>query len=154
MPDSYDMLKLENQLCFPLYACSKEVVRRYKPFLDPLDLTYTQYIAMMVLWEAKSISVKDLGERLWLDSGTMTPVLKKLENKGYITRTRRTDDERSVTITVTDAGEKLQKEAKHIPLALGRCVKLSQEEAIQLHTLLYKVLDGQPIGTYFEANSR
>ena len=142
MPDSYDMLKLENQLCFPLYACSKEVVRRYKPFLDPLDLTYTQYIAMMVLWEAKSISVKDLGERLWLDSGTMTPVLKKLENKGYITRTRRTDDERSVTITVTDAGEKLQKEAKHIPLALGRCVKLSQEEAMQLHTLLYKVLSG------------
>ena len=142
MKDSYDMLKLENQLCFPLYACSKEVVRRYKPLLDPLDLTYTQYITMMVLWETKNISVKDLGERLWLDSGTMTPVLKKLETKGYITRQRSTDDERSVTITITDKGEELKGEAKQVPLALGKCVKLSPEEAIQLHSLLYKVLSG------------
>lgn len=142
MPDSYDMLKLENQLCFPLYACSKEVVRRYKPFLDPLDLTYTQYIAMMVLWEAKCISVKELGERLWLDSGTMTPVLKKLESKGYIARARRMDDERSVTVTITDTGEKLKEKARNVPIALGQCVKLSPEEAIQLHALLYKVLNG------------
>lgn len=140
--DGYDMLKLENQLCFPLYACSKEVVRRYKPLLDPLDLTYTQYITMMVLWEVKSITVKDLGERLWLDSGTMTPVLKKLELKGYVSRERSADDERSVLITVTDKGEELKKEAKHIPIALGECVKLSKEEAIQLHALLYKVLSG------------
>lgn len=142
MNESYDMLKLENQLCFPLYACSKEFVRRYKPLLDPLDLTYTQYIAMMVMWEKKSISVKALGERLWLDSGTMTPVLKKLETKGYITRQRSTDDERSVTVTITDKGEKLKKEAKRVPMTLGECVKLSPEEAITLHALLYKVLSG------------
>ncbi len=142
MNDDYDMLKLENQLCFPLYACSKEVVRRYKPFLDPLDLTYTQYIAMMVLWEEKSLSVKDLGERLWLDSGTLTPVLKKLEAKGYIARERRADDERSVSVTITNTGEKLKEEAKHIPAELGKCVQLSQEDAVQLHSLLLKVLSG------------
>ncbi len=142
MDDSYDMLKLENQLCFPLYACAKEVVRRYTPLLAPLDLTYTQYITMMVLWEQKSISVKDLGERLWLDSGTMTPVLKKLEAKGYITRERRADDERSVTVTITDKGERLKEDAKQVPLTLGKCVKLSPEEAAQLHALLYKVLLG------------
>lgn len=142
MNDNYDMLKLENQLCFPLYACSKEVVRRYKPFLDPLDLTYTQYITMMVLWEEKSVSVKDLGERLWLDSGTMTPVLKKLELKGYITRQRSADDERSVIVEITDKGEKLKEDARQVPLELGKCVKLSPEEAAQLHALLYKVLTG------------
>ena len=142
MDESYDVLKLENQLCFPLYACSKEVVRRYKPLLDPLDLTYTQYIAMMVLWESGSISVKDLGERLWLDSGTMTPVLKKLETKGYITRKRSADDERSVIVTVTAQGEALRDDAAQVPLTLGKCVKLSPEEAAQLHTLLYKVLSG------------
>lgn len=142
MHERYDVLKLENQLCFPLYACSKEVVRRYKPLLDPLDLTYTQYIAMMVLWEAKRISVKDLGEKLWLDSGTMTPVLKKLEMKGYITRQRSADDERSVTVTITDQGEKLKEAAKEVPLTLGKCVKLSPEEAASLHALLYKVLSG------------
>lgn len=142
MKESYDALKLKNQLCFPLYACSKEVVRRYKPLLDPLDLTYTQYIAMMVLWESKSISVKDLGERLWLDSGTLTPVLKKLEMKGYITRQRSANDERCVTVTITDKGEQLKEEAKEVPLALGDCVKLSPEEAASLHALLYKVLAG------------
>lgn len=142
MDESYDVLKLENQLCFPLYACSKEVVRRYKPLLDPLDLTYTQYIAMMVLWEVKSISVKNLGERLWLDSGTMTPVLKKLEAKGYITRERSQDDERSVTVAITQKGEELKTEAKEVPMALGKCVKLSPQEAAALHELLYKVLSG------------
>ena len=89
------MLKLENQLCFPLYACSKEIVRRYKPFLDPLDLTYTQYITMMVLWEKKAVTVKELGEKLYLDSGTLTPVLKKLESKGYLTRERSGKDEQN-----------------------------------------------------------
>ena len=94
MPDKYDALKLENQLCFPLYACSKEIVRKYKPFLDELDLTYTQYIAMMVLWEHRQISVKDMGALLYLDSGTLTPVLKKLEQKGYLVRARDSEDER------------------------------------------------------------
>lgn len=142
MVQNYDMLKLENQLCFPLYACAKEVVRRYKPYLDPLDLTYTQYIAMMVLWERKSITVKALGECLWLDSGTLTPVLKKLESKGFLTRIRSCLDERSVTVTITEKGEALKAEAADIPLRLGQCVKLAPDEAMQLHALLHKLLDG------------
>ncbi len=137
---NYDMLKLENQLCFPLYACSKEIIRRYKPFLDPLDLTYTQYIALMVLWEKKSVTVKALGDCLYLDSGTMTPVLKKLESKGYISRTRSTEDERSVVVSLTEKGGALKEQAMHIPGQLDECVKLSREEAAQLHSLLYKTL--------------
>ena len=94
----YDALKLENQLCFPLYAAAREVVKRYRPYLDELDLTYTQYITMMVMWEQKEITVKALGEKLFLDSGTMTPVLKSLEAKGYVVRKRSTTDERSVSV--------------------------------------------------------
>lgn len=142
MNSNYDMLKLENQLCFPLYACSKEVVRSYKPFLEPLDLTYTQYITMMVMWEHKHLTVKELGESLLLDSGTMTPVLKKLESKGYISRERSKNDERSVTIQLTEQGEKLKADAAEVPLRMGECVKLEPEEALQLHTLLYKLLNG------------
>lgn len=137
----FDPLRLENQLCFPLYACSKEIIRRYKPFLDPLDLTYTQYIALMVLWQKKSISVKALGDCLYLDSGTMTPVLKKLESKGYITRTRSTEDERSVVIELTEKGEALKNEAVNVPGQLAELVKLDADEAAELHRLLYKVLD-------------
>lgn len=137
---NYDMLKLKNQLCFPLYACAKEIVRKYKPFLDPLDLTYTQYIAMMVMWEKKTVTVKELGEQLYLDSGTITPVLKKLELKGYITRNRSETDERSVLVTITDSGEKLKDSAAEVPLKLGRCVNLSPEEAGQLYGLLNKLL--------------
>ena len=110
MPDKYDALKLENQLCFPLYACSKEIVRKYKPFLDELDLTYTQYIAMMVLWERRQISVKDMGALLYLDSGTLTPVLKKLEQKGYLVRARDSEDERVLNVTITELGEKLKED--------------------------------------------
>ena len=97
----YDCLKLENQLCFPLYACAKEVVRRYRPLLDELGITYTQYITMMVLWEHRSMSVKDIGETVCLDSGTLTPLLKKLEEKGFVERGRSPDDERVLTVTVT-----------------------------------------------------
>lgn len=136
----FDMLRLENQMCFPLYACSKEIIRRYKPFLDPLDLTYTQYIALMVLWEKKSVSVKELGDCLYLDSGTMTPVLKKLESKGYIARARSTEDERSVVVSLTGKGEALQEKAKNVPQQIHGCVKLTEGEAVQLRRLLYKVL--------------
>ena len=111
MKDKYDALKLENQLCFPLYACSKEIVRRYKPYLDEIDLTYTQYIAMMVLWEHGRINVKDMGALLYLDSGTLTPVLKKLEQKGYLTRERDHADERVLNVTITEAGEQLKEQA-------------------------------------------
>lgn len=138
--NTYEQLRLKNQLYFPLYACAKEVVRRYKPLLDPLDLTYTQYIAMMVLWEEKEISVKELGERLYLDSGTMTPVLKKLEAKGFLTRTRSQRDERNVVIRIADGGEELKEAAAEIPAKLSGYVTLLQEEAVQLYGLLYKLL--------------
>lgn len=136
----YDCLKLGNQLCFPLYACSKEIVRRYKPFLDELDLTYTQYITMMVMWEKKEMNVKELGSCLYLDSGTLTPVLKKLEAKGYIARARSRFDERNLVLTITEEGEKLKDRAVEIPAKMGQCVHLEPEEATQLYQLLYKIL--------------
>ncbi len=135
-----ESLKLENQLCFPLYACSKEVIKRYKPMLDKLDLTYTQYITMMVLWEKGSINVKTLGDMLFLDSGTLTPLLKKLEAKGYITRNRDTNDERNLLISITDDGKKLKDKAKNVPAEIGACIRLTNEETIELYRLLYKVL--------------
>lgn len=146
MGDKYDCLKISNQLCFPLYACSKEIVKRYKPYLDPIDLTYTQYITMMVVWEEKEITVKALGDKLYLDSGTLTPVLKKLEQKGYVKRSRSKDDERNLIITLTDEGLELKKQACEIPAKMGQCVKLSPEETEQLYSLLYKVLGCFPEG--------
>lgn len=140
MDGKYNALKLENQLCFPLYACSKEVVKRYKPFLDKLDLTYTQYITMMVMWEKKSINVKELGECLFLDSGTLTPLLKKLESKGYITRERSKSDERNLIVTITKKGEALRDDAVEVPAQMGKCVNLSSDEAKTLYMLLYKLL--------------
>ena len=139
--ENYNQLKLENQLCFPLYACSKEVVRRYKPFLDELDLTYTQYITMMVMWDKKSINVKDLGDSLFLDSGTLTPLLKKLENKGYIKRKRSEKDERNLIVSITKKGEELKEKAADVPYKMGKCVSLTKEEAKILYSLLYKLLD-------------
>lgn len=133
-------LKLENQLCFPLYASAKEVVKKYKPLLDPLSLTYTQYIAMMVLWEQKSINVKSLGKHLYLDSGTLTPLLKKMELQGCVMRNRDLKDERNVIITLTEEGEKLKAAAAHIPLEMSKCISLSPQEVKQLYGLLYKVL--------------
>ena len=140
MDYTYDVLKLENQLCFPLYACSKEIVRRYKPFLDEIDLTYTQYITMMVLWEHREISVKDMGELLYLDSGTLTPVLKKLEQKGYVTRARNVQDERVLQVTITEEGEALKEKAVEIPAKLGSCINLSPEDAVKLYEILQKIL--------------
>lgn len=140
MDEKYEVLKLKNQICFPLYACAKEIVRRYKPFLDEIDLTYTQYITMMVLWEKKELNVKELGESLYLDSGTLTPLLKKLEAKGYITRERSKADERSLNVTITKEGEALKDIAVSIPEKMRGCVQLEQEEAVLLYQLLYKVL--------------
>jgi DNA-binding MarR family transcriptional regulator len=135
---------LENQVCFPLYACSKEVVRRYKPFLDELDLTYTQYIVMLVLWEHRALSAKDLGEYLYLDSGTLTPVLKTLEKKGYLTRQRSKEDERVLMVEITEKGMALREEAVGVPLKMGQCVNLTNEEAKELYRLLYKMLQEMP----------
>ena len=135
-----EMLKLENQLCFPLYACAKEVVRRYTPLLEPLGLTYTQYIAMMVMWEHKSISVKDMGKLLFLDSGTLTPMLKKMEKAGLIQRKRSEHDERMVIVTITDKGEELHDKAAEIPSKMAGCITLNNDEAMQLYVLLHKMI--------------
>lgn len=137
----YEALKIEKQLCFPLYACSREVIKRYKPYLDEIDLTYTQYITMMVLWEEKALTVKELGERLYLDSGTLTPLLKKMEGKGIITRKRSREDERNLIVSLTPSGEKLKERAAEIPARMAQCLKLEPEEAAQLYRLLYKMLD-------------
>lgn len=140
MQKEYKELRLENQLCFPLYACAKEVTRRYKPFLDPLGLTYTQYITMMVLWEKKEVRVKDLGEVLYLDSGTLTPLLKRLEQKGLITRSRYQDDERALCVQITDLGETLQEKAKSVPEEMRACLPLSAKEMQVLKKLLDRTL--------------
>ncbi|MCQ2526602.1 MAG: MarR family transcriptional regulator [Lachnospiraceae bacterium] len=140
MSGEYDILKLDNQLCFPLYAVSKEIVRHYKPFLDEMDLTYTQYIAMMVMWEQKELSVKQLGEFLYLDSGTLTPLLKTMEKKGWVTRKRSEKDERVLTVTITEAGEKLREKAITVPNKIAECINITAEEAMQLYTILHKIL--------------
>lgn len=140
MSDKYDAIKLSSQLCFPLYVCSKEIVRLYKPFLDELDLTYTQYITMMALWEQERINVKDLGEILFLDSGTLTPVLKKLECKGYIYRSRSETDERVVIATLTPQGLELKEKAVEIPYKISECLPLEHEEALTMYQFLSKIL--------------
>jgi DNA-binding MarR family transcriptional regulator len=140
MDKNYDALRLENQLCFPLYACSREVIKRYKPCLDELDLTYTQYIAMLVLWEKKSVTVKELGNALFLDSGTLTPLLKKMEAKGLLSRRRSSDDERSLIVTLTEEGEAMRDRAVEVPYKMAQCVNLAPEEASELYRLLYKLL--------------
>ena len=143
MSDRYDCLKLKSQLCFPLYACSKEIIRRYKPFLDELDLTYTQYITMMALWENGSMNVRELGLALFLDSGTLTPVLKKLESKRYLERKRSKEDERNLIVSVTDRGWELREEALSIPQSMSSCVNLEPGEASELYRILYKILGAQ-----------
>ena len=136
----YDLLKLENQLCFPLYAAARATIRLYKPLLDKLDLTYTQYITMMVLWERRSLTAKELGDLLFLDSGTLTPLLKKMEAKGLLTRKRSRRDERSLVVTVTDKGMSLREEALSVPVAMAECLTLPKEEAMTLYDILYKML--------------
>ena len=137
---NYDMLKLDNQLCFPLYACARGIVRQYKPFLDEIGLTYTQYITMMVLWEHRQVTSKALGERLFLDSGTLTPVLKKLEEKGMVSRARDPQDERNLMVTLTDRGEALRLPASEIPGKMAGCIPLEPGEALTLYKILHKML--------------
>lgn len=141
MSNKYDMLKLENQLCFPLYVASKEIVRHYKPFLDELDMTYTQYITMMAMWEHKELTVKELGQYLYLDSGTLTPLLKTMEKKGWVERNRSKEDERVLNVTITEIGDKLKEKAINVPEQMAGCVKLEPEEAVQLYKILHKILN-------------
>ncbi|MBQ7903170.1 MAG: MarR family transcriptional regulator [Oscillospiraceae bacterium] len=136
----YDALKLENQLCFPIYACAREVIKQYTAYLEKIGLTYTQYITMMILWEKGSLTAKELGNRLYLDSGTLTPMLKKMEAKGLVDRKRSEKDERCLTVSVTQRGMALREKALEIPRRVARCNKLSREESEQLYTLLYKIL--------------
>lgn len=142
---SYDALKLDSQLCFPLYACSRATIKLYTPLLETLDLTYTQYITMMVLWEKRSITVKELGKDLYLDSGTLTPLLKKLESKGLITRKRSEEDERSLIVTLTKEGESLRERAVKVPYEMEKRCVLNQEDRVTLYKLLHQMLkDYQP----------
>ena len=138
--EDFDPLKLENQLCFPMYACSKEIVRRYRPYLDELGITYTQYITMMVMWEHEKIISTDLSAYLHLDYGTLTPVLKKLETMGMIKRRRSAKDERLLEIELTDKGRGLREKAGHIPGKMSGLLGLSAKEAKTLYELLYKTL--------------
>ena len=137
----YDALKLDNQVCFPLYACSKELVRQYGPYLKELNLTYTQYIVMMVLWEKETVSSRDLADCLHLDYGTLTPVLKRLDQAGYITRSRAAEDERLLTISLTDEGKALKKRAVKVPSCIAECMGLTEEEFRTLYVLTYKALN-------------
>ena len=148
---NFEPIKLENQLCFPLYAVSREVIKLYKPFLDELDLTYTQYITMILLWEHGIMTVKEMGDRLFLDSGTLTPLLKKLEAKGLITRTRSQKDERNLNIALTVEGEAMQKRARRVPVAVGRYNPLTSEETMILYQLLYKMLATKPMIVQMES---
>ena len=138
--EGYDGLKLENQLCFPLYVCAKEVVRRYKPLLDGLGLTYTQYIAMMALWERRSLSVKELGGILYLDSGTLTPLLKKLEEKGYVLRSRSPEDERVLDVSLTPEGEALKEKARSVPESMMSCLRIPPEDVAELARILRSIM--------------
>jgi len=142
---NFDCLKLENQLCFPLYAASREILRKYTPFLRELDLTYTQYIVMMVMWESKKLTVGDLGKKLFLDTGTLSPLLKAMEQKGLLTRTREKGDERVVKVEITPAGEELRERAVNIPEKMGKCINLSPEDAKNLYSILYKILGAEKL---------
>ena len=135
-----DKLLLKNQICFPLYLCSKEIIRKYTPLLNKLDLTYTQYIVMMYLWENRECNVKELGKTLLLDSNTLTPLLKKLESKNYITRNKSSNDSRNTIISITEKGLQLKENALAIPDSMIKCVNLSDDEIQTLYKILYKVL--------------
>ena len=140
MESKYDSLKLENQLCFPLYLCSKEIIKKYTPLLNKVNLTYTQYLVMMYFWEKKSSNVKDISKTLLIDSSTLTPLLKKLESKGYITRIRSSYDERNLDIKITNTGLKLRDKVLNIPKEMRKCVNLTEEEAEVLYKIIYKIL--------------
>ena len=138
---TFDALKLENQLCFPMYACSREVIKQYKPFLDAIDLTYTQYIAMTALWEKKQLTVKQMGDMLYLDSGTLTPLLKKLEGKGFLTRKRSEEDERNLLVTLTREGEALREKTLALSGQVMQKIHLTEEEILALRRILHKLLE-------------
>ena len=144
MAQQYEQLLLKNQICFPLYACGRKIVGAYTPYLKPLGLTYTQYIVLMVLWEHRSVNVGQLGATLLLDAGTLTPLLKRMEQAGLVTRARSAEDERVTIVTITKKGEALKEKCKDIPLAMSQGNdRLTDEEKTELYMILYKLIDGQ-----------
>lgn len=138
--DQFESLKLKNQLCFPLYAASREITRKYTPLLKELNLTYTQYLVMLVMWEHESLTVGELGHLLFLDTGTLSPLLKAMEEKGLITRKRQKGDERVVQVELSAAGDELREKALSIPQKMGQCMNLTPDEAKALYSILYKIL--------------
>ena len=141
--DYHEAMKLDRQLCFPLYAAARNVTGLYTPWLKPLGLTYTQYIVLLVLWEHDGVSVTEIGEKLMLDNGTLSPLLKKMEQAGYVARRRCREDDRVVEITLTEAGRALQEKAKDIPRNVAGCIELPPEKALELYMLLYELLGNQ-----------
>ena len=141
--DGYSQLKLDNQLCFPLYAAARHVINQYNPYLKPLGLTYTQYLVFLVLWEQKEITVGDLCRRLYLDNGTVSPVIKKMEKEGYLTRCRLPEDERVVRVCITKEGMALREAAKEVPFKVGSCLAMTSEDAGELYRLLYGMLPSE-----------
>lgn len=141
--DYQEAMKLVNQLCFPLYAAARHVTGLYTPVLRPLGLTYTQYIVFLVLWEKDGLTVGEIGEKLLLDNGTLSPLLKKMEQAGYVRRERSREDERVVVITLTEAGRALQEKAKDVPAKVAGCIDLPPEKAQALYGLLYELLENQ-----------
>ena len=141
--DYHEAMKLSNQMCFPLYAASRSVISLYTPWLKPLGLTYTQYLVFLVLWERDGITVGEICNRLMLDNGTLSPLLKKMQQAGYIDRKRSEEDDRIVLITLTEEGRALQEKAKEIPGKVAECIDLSPEKAQMLYTLLYEMLENR-----------
>ncbi len=139
--ESYPQLKLENQLCFPLYACARKVINQYNPFLKPLGITYTQYLVFLVLWECREATVGEICRKLYLDNGTITPLIKKMEKDGYLERRRSEQDERVVKVSITPKGMELREKAREIPFKVGGCIAVSGEDASSLYRLLYAILD-------------
>ena len=137
----YPQLKLENQLCFPLYACARKVINQYNPYLKPLGITYTQYLVFLVLWEQQEATVGEICRRLFLDNGTITPLIKKMEKDGYVVRKRSEEDERVVKVSITEKGIALREDAKDIPFSVGGCLAIPGEDAAELYRLLYQLLD-------------
>ena len=141
--DKYESLKLQKQLCFPLYSVSNSIIRSYKPLLDELGLTYTQYLAMMALWEKERLNEKELGECLFLKSNTLAPLLKKLQAKGFVSIQKDKKDARNIVISLTEEGRMLKDKAIHIPSSIAKTLNISQQEAMKLYQILHKILEGK-----------
>ena len=141
--EKYESLKLQNQLCFPLYSVSNSIIRSYKPLLDELGLTYTQYLAMMALWEKERLNEKELGECLFLKSNTLAPLLKKLQAKGFVSIQKDKKDARNIVISLTEEGRMLKDKAIHIPSSIAKTLNISQQEAMKLYEILHKILEGR-----------